>query len=177
MFSGFGSSYHCFVESTSAPSSTDELSKTHAVVETTGSTARLDQSFDLSATWSSYCTVGWKGVCREEDATRARRYFYLLPLSLLSTLPEQLRSLTRGKANPSQIAGSGKSREGLPFHDSNQIAPLGETLVQMYDVCVRYGDKPALGNWKQNVDGVSREGLWWTIRRGERWGVFGPNGV
>ena len=34
-----------------------------------------------------------------------------------------------------------------------------------------------LGGWKQFVDGQEREGLSWQVRRGERWGVFGPNGT
>ena len=46
----------------------------------------------------------------------------------------------------------------------------------MHDVCVKYGDKPALGGWREEVDGEAWEGLRWTVRRGERWGVFGPNG-
>lgn len=45
---------------------------------------------------------------------------------------------------------------------------LGEPLVEMNGCKVRYGNKIALGNW----DG----GLHWTVRRGQRWGVFGPNG-
>jgi ABC-type molybdenum transport system ATPase subunit/photorepair protein PhrA len=52
----------------------------------------------------------------------------------------------------------------------------GEALVEMHDVCVKYGDKPALGGWREEVDGEAWEGLRWTVRRGERWGVFGPNG-
>ena len=51
-----------------------------------------------------------------------------------------------------------------------------EALVEMRDVCVKYGDKPALGGWSQEIDGHTRDGLWWTVRRGERWGIFGPNG-
>lgn len=69
-----------------------------------------------------------------------------------------------------------RSREGLPLKDSKIAAQQGEALVEMHDVCVKYGDKPALGGWCQEVDGHTREGLWWTVRRGERWGVFGPNG-
>ena len=69
-----------------------------------------------------------------------------------------------------------RSREGLPLQDNKSSPPQGETLVEMHDVCVKYGDKLALGGWKQEIDGTPREGLWWTVRRGERWGVFGPNG-
>ena len=69
-----------------------------------------------------------------------------------------------------------RSREGLPLKDSKISTQQGEALVEMRDVCVKYGDKPALGGWCQEVDGYTRKGLWWTVRRGERWGVFGPNG-
>lgn len=45
------------------------------------------------------------------------------------------------------------------------------------DGCVvRYRDKVVLGNWTEERDGKARDGLFWTVRRGERWGVFGPNG-
>lgn len=53
---------------------------------------------------------------------------------------------------------------------------LREPIVEMGGCKVQYGDKVILGNWSQNVDGVDKPGLQWTIRRGERWGVFGPNG-
>lgn len=69
-----------------------------------------------------------------------------------------------------------RSREGLPLQDSRMFTKQAEALVEMRDVCVKYGDKPALGGWSQEVDGHIREGLWWTVRRGERWGIFGPNG-
>ena len=41
-------------------------------------------------------------------------------------------------------------------------------------------DKRILGAWSERAEGterVPREGLHWTVRRGERWGVFGPNGM
>lgn len=46
-----------------------------------------------------------------------------------------------------------------------------ESLVVIEDVNIKYGSRQILGGWKD-----ARSGLWWTIRRGERWGVFGPNG-
>ena len=68
------------------------------------------------------------------------------------------------------------SRDGLPLHDPQPPSPLGEVLVNMQGVCVKYGEKPALGGWSQNLDGEEKQGLWWMVRREERWGVFGPNG-
>ncbi|CAJ2512168.1 Uu.00g051830.m01.CDS01 [Anthostomella pinea] len=53
---------------------------------------------------------------------------------------------------------------------------IGEPLVEMEGCQVQYRGKIALGNWKQQVKGKEQEGLVWTVRKGERWGVFGPNG-
>jgi hypothetical protein len=54
--------------------------------------------------------------------------------------------------------------------------PPGEPLIEMNGVKVQYGDKAVLGDWKQEHEGTERKGLWWTVSRGQRWGVFGPNG-
>ncbi|KAF6819207.1 ABC transporter [Colletotrichum plurivorum] len=54
--------------------------------------------------------------------------------------------------------------------------PAGEPLIEMDGCQVRYGDKIALGNWSQDTAAGPKDGLIWTVRRGERWGVFGPNG-
>lgn len=51
-----------------------------------------------------------------------------------------------------------------------------EPLVEMEKVRVVYGEKQVLGAWVQDVNGQPRQGLWWTVRRGQRWLVFGPNG-
>lgn len=67
------------------------------------------------------------------------------------------------------------SRDGYPLHDQIPRIP-GETLVEMQGAVVAYGSKAVLGKWKQDVNGEEKVGLWWKIRRGERWGIFGPNG-
>ncbi|KAK8161102.1 hypothetical protein BKA80DRAFT_204720, partial [Phyllosticta citrichinensis] len=61
--------------------------------------------------------------------------------------------------------------------------PIGDPVVEMEGVQIRYkpGEPAVLGDWKEETatsfeEGESREGLWWTVRQGERWGVFGPNG-
>ncbi|KAK1991640.1 ABC transporter [Colletotrichum falcatum] len=59
---------------------------------------------------------------------------------------------------------------------STSEAPRGEPLVEMDGCQVRYGSKIALGNWSQQTHSGPKDGLIWTVRRGERWGVFGPNG-
>lgn len=51
-----------------------------------------------------------------------------------------------------------------------------EPLVEMKGVEVKYAGKHVLGAWQQDVEGQPKNGLWWTVRRGERWGMFGPNG-
>lgn len=55
-----------------------------------------------------------------------------------------------------------------PIIDASTPEKEGEPLVEMSGVTVRYGTKAVLGNWPS--------GLHWTVRRGSRWGVFGPNG-
>ncbi|KAL4806795.1 putative ABC transporter [Aspergillus unguis] len=52
----------------------------------------------------------------------------------------------------------------------------GEPLVEMDGVRVQYGDKVVLGNWAQNIRQKPKEGLSWTVRRGQRWAILGPNG-
>lgn len=51
-----------------------------------------------------------------------------------------------------------------------------EPLIEMEGVRVAYGLKVVLGNWKQTINGDEKEGLHWTVRRGQRWGILGPNG-
>ncbi|RWA09009.1 hypothetical protein EKO27_g6084 [Xylaria grammica] len=53
---------------------------------------------------------------------------------------------------------------------------IGEPLVEMEGCQVQYRGRVALGNWKEEINGEERHGLTWTVRRGQRWGVFGPNG-
>jgi ABC-type molybdenum transport system ATPase subunit/photorepair protein PhrA len=96
-----------------------------------------------------------------------------LPVHALS---EMGRTLTKqgitgeGMAEDFSISLARGSSEGAA------IRSLGEPLVEMNGCRVRYGDKVALGNWTEERDGKRVEGLHWTVRRGERWGVFGPNG-
>lgn len=72
-------------------------------------------------------------------------------------------------AAPHQI-----SRDGFPTH-SSPLSP-GEPLVEMQGVKVAYGSKVVLGDWNQTVNGEDKAGLWWTLHRGQRAGIFGPNG-
>jgi hypothetical protein len=76
------------------------------------------------------------------------------------------------------LSHDGISRDGFPFIDKRSKRPIEENdpLVEMENVQIKYGQKQVLGGWKEKVNGVDRQGLWWTIRKGERWAIFGPNG-
>lgn len=97
----------------------------------------------------------------------------------VKALREMGRVLTKGG-----IRGLGLGEEGEAFSAATvpkasrdeKPKTLGEPLVEMESCQVRYGSKVALGNWTEQKDGKTRQGLSWTVRRGERWGVFGPNG-
>ena len=67
------------------------------------------------------------------------------------------------------------SIEGFSPED-RKVPVIGEPLVEMSGVTVKYGDKQILGDWIQIIDGQPKKGLWWRVCRGQRWGVFGPNG-
>ncbi|KAL9000081.1 MAG: hypothetical protein Q9169_001156 [Polycauliona sp. 2 TL-2023] len=67
------------------------------------------------------------------------------------------------------------SREGLPLGGESSDTH-GEAIVEMRDICVRYGDKVVLGNWQQLIDGEQRQGFNWTVLRGQRWLICGLNG-
>jgi ABC-type molybdenum transport system ATPase subunit/photorepair protein PhrA len=64
------------------------------------------------------------------------------------------------------------SRDGFPKH--SPPLPRGEALVELNGVRVSYGSKTVLGDWQQ--DGKPQPGLWWSLHRGQRCGIFGPNG-
>lgn len=52
----------------------------------------------------------------------------------------------------------------------------GAPLIEMRGVKVNYDKHCVLGDWQQEAEGEMKEGLWWTVREGERWGIFGTNG-
>ncbi|KAH9883768.1 ABC transporter [Xylariomycetidae sp. FL2044] len=89
------------------------------------------------------------------------------------------RTLTSRGVEGETIMGKDEAAE-----DENSIARtqlrgsrrIGEPLVEMEGCQVQYRGKIALGNWKQQMNGKEQDGLMWTVRRGERWGIFGPNG-
>lgn len=131
----------------------------------------------------SECEVALQG---KKDEVLRHLPHYIGDLSLHS-LQEVGRTLTRhgisqaevsvGQGSPSQHSAESAplSREGFPLVDSH-VPAMGEPLVEMEGARVAYGSKTVLGNWSQEVDGERKDGLWWTVRRGQRWGIFGPNG-
>jgi ABC-type molybdenum transport system ATPase subunit/photorepair protein PhrA len=66
------------------------------------------------------------------------------------------------------------SRDGFAAH--SPPLPPGEALVEMRGVKVSYGDKAVLGDWKHTTEGEEKTGLWWSLLRGQRHGIFGANG-
>jgi ABC-type molybdenum transport system ATPase subunit/photorepair protein PhrA len=84
------------------------------------------------------------------------------------------------EANGTGAVGAGSdvtplSRDGYEKVDKS-VVPIGEPVVQMEGVCIKYGGNSVLGEWQQNVDGIEKEGLYWNVHRGQRWGIFGANG-
>lgn len=73
-------------------------------------------------------------------------------------------------------SGSSTGRSALLYKMRDDDA-VGERVVEFEGVKVQYGHRTVLGDWKQAGNGKGNSGLWWTVRRGERWGLFGPNGT
>jgi ABC-type molybdenum transport system ATPase subunit/photorepair protein PhrA len=97
------------------------------------------------------------------------------------TLPVHALSEMGKTLTKEGITGEGMAEDfsiSLARSSSETVASrnLGEPLIEMNGCRVKYGDKVALGNWTEERDGKQVDGLHWTVRRGERWGVFGPNG-
>ncbi|KAF2739016.1 ABC transporter-like protein [Polyplosphaeria fusca] len=67
------------------------------------------------------------------------------------------------------------SRDAFERNDSSSPA-IGDPVVEMEGVSIKYGLNAVLGDWQQGVNGEVKAGLWCTIRQGQRWGVFGANG-
>ncbi|KAF2451445.1 ABC transporter-like protein [Karstenula rhodostoma CBS 690.94] len=67
------------------------------------------------------------------------------------------------------------SRDGFEKLDVSTVN-IGEPVVEMEGVRIKYGPNSVLGEWQQDVDGTLKDGLWMNIHRGQRWGIFGANG-
>lgn len=86
------------------------------------------------------------------------------------------------KRKQREPGGRCRVQDGVDFDPHrdwrHEITYVGEPVLEMEGVVIKYGEKQVLGNWRQKMDDAedAREGLWWTVHRGQRWGVFGPNG-
>ncbi|OHF02255.1 ABC transporter [Colletotrichum orchidophilum] len=111
----------------------------------------------------------WKGGLKEDER---------LPVHSLMEMGKVLTA--KGVEGDGLVAASEKDLHAAKSAASTKLSTaetaVGEPLVEMDGCQVRYGSKIALGNWSQDTPSGPKDGLIWTVRRGERWGVFGPNG-
>lgn len=114
----------------------------------------------------SYVRGVWAGTSKEDDKLAVHN------------LVQMGKTLTAAGVSDETLMGDGAaSEQGSSIDEQNgNSKPLGEPLVEMDGCQVQYRGKIALGNWNQQVNGAEKTGLVWTVRRGERWGIFGPNG-
>lgn len=87
---------------------------------------------------------------------------------------ERAGELDDGERKRLRSSGKPSRSDSFAVPRGTPTRELGEPLVEMEGVQVRYGEAVALGGWKDAASSTS--GLSWTVRRGDRWGVFGPNG-
>lgn len=94
--------------------------------------------------------------------------------SKATVLPTALRSAA-GLQSSTPVSPDVLSRDGFP-QKSPALDP-GEPVVEMEGVRVSYGTRTVLGDWTQKHHASTpQSGLHWTAHRGQRWGIFGPNG-
>ncbi|KAI0523703.1 ABC transporter [Xylaria bambusicola] len=89
------------------------------------------------------------------------------------------RTLTAGGICGNPLMGDEaaiEDKKQITNSAANTPRNIGEPLVEMEGCQVQYRGQVVLGNWTEYVNGKEHQGLTWTVRRGERWGVFGPNG-
>ena len=85
---------------------------------------------------------------------------------------EDSKAFLKHSISASEAGQDQLSRDGFPKYSP----PLanGEALVELNGVRVSYGPKTVLGDWQQADK--AQPGLWWSLHRGQRCGIFGPNG-
>ncbi|KAI1098154.1 P-loop containing nucleoside triphosphate hydrolase protein [Jackrogersella minutella] len=113
-----------------------------------------------------YVRQVWSGTSKEEETLRVHSLVHLG------------RTLTAKGIHGEPLMGEEALKAGEPTipQDARVSRQIGEPVVEMDGCQVQYREKIALGNWKQQINGKVQDGLVWTVRRGERWGIFGPNG-
>jgi ABC-type molybdenum transport system ATPase subunit/photorepair protein PhrA len=85
----------------------------------------------------------------------------------------ELREVGRHLSERGDFESSSTATAG-PSSDATALSRDGYEKVDKSSVSI--GGNSVLGEWQQDVDGTKKEGLYWDVRRGERWGVFGANG-
>lgn len=107
-----------------------------------------------------------KGQLRRLQADRSTAVSRSLSTPVTHPLPRMVKPLLREFSfiHPSKHAAH------------NKPSNFGEDIVAMHGVHVKYDEKSVLGNWRQCPDSQD-ESLFWTVRRGQRWGIFGTNGA
>ncbi|KAK9417693.1 putative ABC transporter domain-containing protein [Seiridium unicorne] len=107
----------------------------------------------------------WNGTLKEDEKLAVHN------------LVQMGRELTPNGIEGSPLMGEDSTETEKDLSQTSEPPQsLGEPLIEMDGCQVQYRGKIALGNWKQQVNGEEKTGLLWTVRRGERWGIFGPNG-
>ncbi|KAI9829848.1 MAG: hypothetical protein M1819_005946 [Sarea resinae] len=132
---------------------------------------------------------GAKDLVLEELKKRAKRN----DNSIVYSAKEVGRVLTaKGILEPNstlEAVGAGNKKNSRVPKDQDNFyfawnpRSITEPIVEMEGVEVKYGDKEILGRWNQGnpnshkgMQKNLKDGLWWRVRRGQKWGIFGPNG-
>ena len=123
------------------------------------------------------CKVGAQGRKDSVLDTLQKRASKHLPVGALTRTVENGRNTNRNNTGPADTATENKVSHKGSSQTIVSIPGPGEPVVQMKDVIIKYGEKQILGGWAETYEDGTRAGLHWTVRKGERWGVFGPNGT
>ncbi|KAI1373225.1 P-loop containing nucleoside triphosphate hydrolase protein [Hypoxylon crocopeplum] len=128
--------------------------------------AAIGEKYAVLEELREYVRSIWNGISKEDENLAVHN------------LVQMGRTLTGKGIHGEPLMGeeASKADETTPVQDIGALRDIGEPIVEMNGCKVQYRGKIALGNWKQEVDGKEQDGLVWAVRRGERWGVFGPNG-
>lgn len=100
--------------------------------------------------------------------------------SIMARNPKNYQIMSMLSNNRSSDVKSTYVRSKDAYSYDSPALPPGEPLVEMRGVQIKYGDKIVLGNWHQTdpTTGTPHPtpGLHWSLHRGQRTAIFGPNG-
>ena len=127
----------------------------------------------LRAVWPPASLPNNSGIVRSEVMSSSITCRYILIPSIQQAGRDTQSAIFVSNQNINQSEdGVSEVVSGEAQHGNSQ-----EALIEMSGVEVKYGEKQVLGAWEQMVDGKPERGFWWTVKRGSRWGIFGPNGT